>query len=62
MKQILVVGGGLIGIRHVEAVKANPECSLVGLADPNMSLEIDVTRFASMSEVDCTVDLSLIHI
>ena len=56
VKQILVVGGGLIGIRHVEAVKAHPECSLVGLADPNMSLEIDVPRFASMSEVDCPVD------
>ncbi|MDG0985751.1 MAG: Gfo/Idh/MocA family oxidoreductase, partial [Planktomarina sp.] len=56
MKQILVVGGGLIGIRHLEAVKAHPECSLVGLADPNMSLEIDVPRFASMSEVDSPVD------
>ena len=56
MKQILVVGGGLIGIRHLEAVKAHPECSLVGLVDPNMSLEIDALRFASMSEVDCPVD------
>ena len=56
VKQILVVGGGLIGIRHVEAVKAHPECSLVGLADPDMSLEIDAPRFASMAEVDCPVD------
>ena len=56
VKQILVVGGGLIGIRHLEAVKAHPECSLVGLADPNMSLDIDIPRFASMSEVDSPVD------
>ena len=39
-------------IRHLEAVKAHPECSLVGLADPNMSLDVDAPRFASMAEVD----------
>jgi len=56
VKQILVVGGGLIGIRHLEAVKAHPECTLVGLADPNMSLDIDAPRFASMAEVKASVD------
>ena len=56
MKRILVVGGGLIGLRHLEAVKAHPECSLVGLADPNMSLEVDAPRFASMAEVTASVD------
>ena len=56
VKQILVVGGGLIGIRHLEAVKAHPDCSLVGLADPDMSLEVDAPRFASMAEVTAAVD------
>lgn len=56
MKRILVVGGGLIGLRHLEAVKAHPECSLVGLADPNMSLDVDAPRFASMAEVTASVD------
>ena len=56
VKQILVVGGGLIGIRHLEAVKAHPECSLIGLADPDMSLEVDAPRFASMAEVTAAGD------
>ncbi|MDB4006437.1 Gfo/Idh/MocA family oxidoreductase [Planktomarina temperata] len=56
VKRILVVGGGLIGLRHLEAVKVHPECSLVGLADPNMSLDVDAPRFASMAEVTASVD------
>ncbi|MBW4706486.1 Gfo/Idh/MocA family oxidoreductase [Roseobacter sp. YSTF-M11] len=54
--RILVVGGGLIGIRHVQAVEAHPECTLVGLADPDMSLAPEVPRFADMSDVDQPVD------
>ncbi|MEH6522875.1 Gfo/Idh/MocA family protein [Sulfitobacter sp.] len=56
MKRILVVGGGLIGSRHVDAVLAHPACELVGLADPDMTLRTDVTRFAAMAEVDVHVD------
>lgn len=56
MKRILVVGGGLIGIRHVHAVQAHPECTLVGLADPDMTIDIDVPRFATMDDVDQPVD------
>ena len=56
MKRILVVGGGLIGIRHVHAVQAHPECTLVGLADPDMTIDIDVPRFAAMEDVDTPVD------
>ncbi|MEP5154885.1 Gfo/Idh/MocA family oxidoreductase [Planktotalea sp.] len=56
MKHILVVGGGLIGIRHVDAVKAHPNCTLVGLVDPDMSITCDAPRFADMSEVDAHVD------
>ena len=56
MKRILVVGGGLIGIRHVKAVQAHPRCALVGLADPDMTIAPDVPRFASMDEVEAHVD------
>lgn len=56
MKRILVVGGGLIGIRHIKAVQAHPGCELVGLADPDMTIKTDVPRFASMDDVDTHVD------
>mgnify|MGYP003923125913 CR=1 FL=1 len=56
MKLILVVGGGLIGIRHVAAVQAHPGCELVGLADPDMSILPDIPRYAAMEDVDCPVD------
>lgn len=56
MKRILVAGGGLIGIRHIQAVQANPDCALVGLADPDMTLRVDVPRFASMDDVTEHVD------
>lgn len=56
MKHILVAGGGLIGTRHIEAVQANRDCALVGLVDPDMSLRIDVPRFASMEDVTAHVD------
>ena len=56
MKRILVVGGGLIGIRHLRAVQAHPDCTLVGLADPDLRIAQDVARFASIDEVDVPVD------
>lgn len=56
MKRILVVGGGLIGIRHLRAVQEHPACTLVGLADPDMSIATDVPRFADMADVDTPVD------
>lgn len=56
MKRILVVGGGLIGSRHVDAVLAHPACELVGLADPDMTSRTDVTRFSAMADVDVHVD------
>jgi predicted dehydrogenase len=53
VKRILVVGGGLIGARHVQAVRAHPDTSLVGLVDPDpLVMEGDpVPRFADMSDV-----------
>ncbi|MEP2640884.1 hypothetical protein [Roseobacter sp.] len=56
MKRILVVGRGLIGIRHLWAVAAHPGCALVGLADTNLSLAPDVPRLADMADVPRPVD------
>lgn len=58
MKRILVVGGGLIGARHVEAIKAHAGCSLVGLVDPDPTVlpDTDLTRYADMAEVTGNVD------
>lgn len=56
MKNILVVGGGLIGMRHLRSVQAHPGCHLVGLADPDMSLALDVRRFRDMADVTEPVD------
>ncbi|MEP2030209.1 MAG: Gfo/Idh/MocA family oxidoreductase [Paracoccaceae bacterium] len=60
MKRILVVGGGLIGSRHMKAVSAHPACTLVGLADPDMSIQTDAPHFASMAEVPDPVDGAVI--
>lgn len=53
MKRIVVIGGGLIGIRHVKAVQAHPGCVLVGLVDPNKNIDAgpDVAHFADMADV-----------
>jgi predicted dehydrogenase len=56
VKRILVVGGGLIGIRHVEAVRAHEACEYAGLVDPDPSLKLDGPRYGAMAEVDATVD------
>jgi len=56
VKYILVVGGGLIGFRHLQAVQAHAGCKLVGLADPDMSIQSDVPRFAKMGDVMMPVD------
>lgn len=56
MKRILVVGGGLIGIRHLRVVQAHPQCTLVGLVDPDMTIATDVTRFATMADAQGDVD------
>ena len=56
VKRILVVGGGLIGIRHVQAVLAHEHCVLVGLADPDVSIGVDVPRFSDMNDVKGHVD------
>ncbi len=57
MKKILVVGGGLIGRRHVDAVRGHPRCQLVGLADPDPKTDIKgVRRFDDLCNVEEAVD------
>lgn len=62
MKKIVVVGGGLIGIRHVQAVQSHQGCTLVGLVDPDAGIDAgpDVARFADMSDVPDGVDGAII--
>ena len=58
MKRVLVVGGGLIGARHLASVAAHPDCTLVGLVDPNPSLDVPsgITRWNNIEEVRGAVD------
>jgi len=58
VKRILVVGGGLIGARHVQSVHAHDRCTLVGLVDPDPKVQtgVDAPRYQDMSEVQDTVD------
>lgn len=56
MKRILVVGGGLIGIRHVEAVQAHPDCALVGLVDPDPAIAPNLRRYSDIADVTEPVD------
>lgn len=58
VKRILVVGGGLIGARHVQSVLTHEGCDLVGLVDPDPTVRIgaDVPRYQDMSQVTDTVD------
>ncbi len=62
MKRILVVGAGLIGSRHVEAVLAHSECELVGVVEPNADLHSDpeIHYFEDMGNVDLPVDGAII--
>ncbi|MFK7763472.1 MAG: Gfo/Idh/MocA family protein [Roseobacter sp.] len=58
MKRLLVAGGGLIGARHLSSVAAHPACTLVGLVDPDPTVETprDIPRFADLADVSDPVD------
>lgn len=58
VKRILVIGGGLIGARHMACVAAHDDCQLVGLVDPDPSIAnpSGIARFGDMTEVDVPVD------
>ena len=58
MTSLLVMGAGLIGLRHIAAIQASLECHLVGVIEPNSDLHTDETvrYFASMDDVDAAAD------
>ena len=58
MKQLLVLGAGLIGARHAQAIKAHTGCNLVGVVEPNQSLyrDANTTYFSNISQVIAPVD------
>jgi predicted dehydrogenase len=62
VKQILVVGAGLIGIRHVQAVQAHPECELAGIVDLDAERRsgFGAPGFESIEAVDVPVDGAII--
>jgi len=61
VKRLVVIGGGLIGIRHVQVIQAHDDCELVGLVDPDMGIDAgDVERFADMADVPWGVDGAVI--
>jgi len=54
--KILVLGAGLIGARHVQAVQAHPDCTLAGVVDPVQVDGIAAPVFQSMTDVNVPVD------
>ncbi len=61
VKRILVVGGGLIGVRHARAVAAHPHCVLVGVVDPDPARQTESCAYYSdMADVDEAVDGAII--
>lgn len=55
MTRILVLGGGLIGRRHVERVQAHPATVCAGLVDPDPAAcaDLEVPRLAGPEDADC---------
>lgn len=58
MASLLVMGSGLIGLRHIKEIKAHPHCSLAGVIEPNADLHTDpdTTYFTSIDDVHMHVD------
>ena len=58
MVQLLVMGAGLIGSRHVHAIKAHPVCQLAGVIEPDTSRHEsgDVDYYTSLDEIDKKID------
>jgi predicted dehydrogenase len=57
---ILVVGAGLIGARHVQAVQDHPDCVLAGVVDPIQVDGIAAPIFRDIADVDVAVDGAII--
>lgn len=58
MIRLLVMGAGLIGSRHVDAIQNHPQCELVGVIEPddNRHQNSEVDYYVSLDEVDKQVD------
>ncbi len=62
MNRILVVGAGLIGARHIQAVQAHPDCILAGVVDPDGKKRsaCNVPAFTDLDSVNVAVDAAII--
>ena len=62
MKRVLVIGNGLIGARHATLVQQHPDCTLIGVVEPNTDLhrDADVRYFINLAEVTADVDGAII--
>ena len=62
MKNIIVVGAGLIGARHAQSVQNHSQCHLVGVVDPNRDLHLDpkMTYYTAMQAITDPVDGAII--
>jgi predicted dehydrogenase len=62
VKNIIVVGAGMIGARHAQLVQNHPACNLIGVVDPNTELHSDssVKYYNDMEEVKSFVDGAII--
>ena len=56
MPKILVLGAGLIGARHVQAVQDHPDCTLAGVVDPVQVDGIAAPIFKNINDVNVPVD------
>ncbi|MEO9864518.1 MAG: Gfo/Idh/MocA family oxidoreductase [Yoonia sp.] len=60
MPDILVIGAGLIGARHVAAVQDHPDCTLAGVVDPVQLDGIAAPVFRDIADVNVHVDGAII--
>ena len=58
MANIIIMGAGLIGYRHVALVSQHPLCHLVGVVEPDKSRQLDDGNryFTSLEDIDEHVD------
>jgi predicted dehydrogenase len=62
VKQVLVLGGGLIGARRAQSVQQHTKSTLVSVVEPNSDLHIApaTAYFCELSEVSVVVDGAII--
>ncbi len=58
--EILVIGAGVMGQRHIERIRAHPTARLAGIVDPVRDLGVGVPQFRSIADVNCLVDGAII--